>query len=185
MTKALQEIGFSKAAKFGVLTILMELYKFLLFPQLRLPFLRLLGAEIGANTIIHPVSFFNLYRVGFSGLSIGENCFMGDGCLVDLAETVTLEHDVTLAERVTILTHRNVGYETHPLQGAFPPEAKGVTIRAGSFVGANVTILPGVEVAERSFIAAGSVVTEDVPPMTLVAGVPAKKVRKIDNNDLN
>jgi acetyltransferase-like isoleucine patch superfamily enzyme len=54
-----------------------------------------------------------------------------------------------------------------------------VVVEAGSFVGAGVTLLPGVRVGRGSFVAAGSVVTEDVPPATLVAGVPARAVRAL------
>jgi galactoside O-acetyltransferase len=52
-------------------------------------------------------------------------------------------------------------------------------VEAGSFLGANVTVLPGVRVGAGSFVAAGSVVTADVPPRTLVAGVPARPLRAI------
>ena len=86
---------------------------------------------------------------------------------------------MTLAERVLILTHTNVGYADHPLQAHFPARTAAVVVEQGSFVGAGVTILPGVRVAARSFVAAGSVVTEDVPEATLVAGVPARAVRRI------
>jgi len=177
--KALKEIGIAKAARFGVLTLLMVLYRVLIVPQLRVPFLCLLGAHIGKNVIIHPVSFFNHYRCGFSGLKVGDNCFLGNECLVDLAGTVILENDVTLAERVTVLTHRNVGYKNHPLQEEFPPETKGIIIRAGSFIGANAVILPGTEIGENVFVAAGSVVTRNVPSHTMVAGVPAGKIRDL------
>jgi acetyltransferase-like isoleucine patch superfamily enzyme len=86
---------------------------------------------------------------------------------------------VTLAERVLILTHTNVGYHDHPLQSAFPPFAAPVTIERGCFVGAQVVILPGVTIGAGSFVAAGSVVTESVPARTLVAGVPARPLRSL------
>ena len=50
----------------------------------------------------------------------------------------------------------------------------------GSFIGASATILPGVEVGECAFVAAGSVVKESVPPHCLVAGVPARVIRELD-----
>ena len=154
-------------------------YRLALVPQLRAPWLRLLGARIGRRTVLHDVRFFNLYRRGLAGLDIGEECFLGDECLLDLAEGVRLERQVTLAERVLILTHTNVGYHDHPLQAGFPAMAAPVVIERGSFLGANVTVLPGIRVGEQSFVAAGSVVTADVPPRTLVAGVPARPVRTI------
>ncbi len=177
--KAFSEIGWRKAARFGFFTAAMLPYRLLLLPQLRAPWLRLLGARVGRGAILHDVRFFNLYRRGLAGLEIGEDCFVGDECLLDLAEGITLERQATLAERVLVLTHTNVGYQDHPLQALFPASASPVVIREGSFVGASATILPGVRVGPRSFVAAGSVVTADVPEGTLVAGVPARAVRSL------
>ena len=177
--KALAEIGFGRAVRFGLMTLAMIPYRLALVPQLRSPWLRLLGARIGPGAILHDVRFFNLYRRGLGGLSIGKDCFVGDECLIDLAEAVSFEDQVTLAERVLVLTHTNVGYRDHPLQRHFPAMTAPVVVEAGSFVGAGVTLLPGVRVGRGSFVAAGSVVTEDVPPATLVAGVPARPVRAL------
>jgi acetyltransferase-like isoleucine patch superfamily enzyme len=154
-------------------------YRLLLVPQLRAPWLRLLGARIGRGTIVHDVRFFNLYRRGLGGLEIADECFLGDECLLDLAEGIRLERQATLAERVLVLTHMNVGYHDHPLQAHFPAQAAPVVIEQGSFIGANATLLPGIRIGARSFVAAGSVVTADVPPGTLVAGVPARAVRSL------
>ncbi len=177
--KALGEIGWARAARFGFFTLAMVPYRLALVPQLRAPWLRLLGARIGRRTILHDVRFFNLYRRGLAGLEIGDECFVGDECLLDLAEGLRLESRVTLAERVLVLTHTNVGYRDHPLQAHFPPVAAPVVVETGSFLGANVTVLPGVRVGAQAFVAAGSVVTADVPPRTLVAGVPARPLRAI------
>jgi acetyltransferase-like isoleucine patch superfamily enzyme len=178
--KALREIGWGRALRFGFFTLAMVPYRLALVPQLRAPWLRLLGARVGRRTILHDVRFFNLYRRGLAGLEIGDECFLGDECLLDLAEAVRLERQVTLAERVLVLTHTNVGYADHPLQAHFPAVAAPVVVETGAFVGANVTILPGVRIGSRSFVAAGSVVTADVPPRTLVAGVPARVRRRLD-----
>jgi len=177
--KALGEIGWRKAFRFGWTTLAMVPYRAALFPQLRAPWLRLLGAHIGRRTVVHGVRFFNLYRRGLPGLEIGDECFLGDECLFDLAEGIRLEAQVTLAERVLVLTHMNVGYQDHPLQAQFPAMAAPVVIEQGSFVGAAATLLPGIRIGARSFVAAGSVVTADVPAGTLVAGVPARVVRKV------
>lgn len=177
--KALDEIGWARAARFGLFTVAMVPYRFALFPPLRSSWLRLLGARIGAGAILHDVRFFNLYRRGLAGLTIGDDAFVGDECLLDLAEEVRIEERATLAERVLVLTHMNVGYRDHPLQALFPPSAAPVIVRSGSFIGANVTLLPGVTVGPGSFVAAGSVVTSPVAPGTLVAGVPARHVRDL------
>jgi maltose O-acetyltransferase len=178
--KALDEIGASRALRFGLFTLAMAPYRVALFPPVRAFWLRLLGAKIGSRSILHDVRFFNLYRRGFRGLRIGDNCFIGDECLLDLADEILLEDHVTLAERVLILTHTNVGYRDHPLQPHFPPMVGPVTIRRGSFVGAAVTILPGLTIGPEALVAAGSVVTADVAPRTVVAGVPARPLRTLE-----
>ena len=178
--KALDEIGASRALRFLLFTLAMAPYRVALFPPVRTAWLRLLGASIGRRSILHDVRFFNLYRRGLGGLRIGDDCFLGDECLLDLAEEIRLEDHVTLAERVVVLTHTNVGYRDHPLQAHFPAMAAPVTIRRGSFVGAAVTILPGLTIGPEAFVAAGSVVTADVPPRTVVAGVPARPLRTLE-----
>ena len=178
--KAEEEVGWDRLFKFGVMTLAMVPYRLALFPPLRTALLRLYGARVGRNAVVHDVRFFNLYRRGLSGFSIGDDCFLGDECLLDLAEEIHLEDQVTLAERVLILTHINVGYRDHPLQRHFPARASPVVLERGAFLGAQALILPGVRVGAGAFVAAGSVVTENVPPRTLVAGVPARQVRQLD-----
>jgi acetyltransferase-like isoleucine patch superfamily enzyme len=172
--KALREIGLRKALRFAAGTVLLVLFRLMIVPPLRIAFLRLVGAQIGKNAIVHAVMFFNVYRKGFPALRVGNNCFIGDEALLDLADEIVLEESVTLAERVTILTHVNVGFEDHPLQRYFPAYSKRVVLERGCFVGTNVTILPGVTVGECAFVAAGAVVREDVPAYHVVGGVPAQ-----------
>lgn len=177
--KALDEIGWRRALRFGLTTVAMIPYRLAFVPPLRAAWLRMLGARVGRGTIVHDVRFFNLYRRGLRGLDVGTECFLGDECLLDLAEGIRLGPQVTLAERVLILTHTNVGYADHPLQRFFPSMAAPVTIGRGAFIGAGVTVLPGLAIGEESFVAAGSVVTADVPPRNLVAGVPARPIRTL------
>jgi maltose O-acetyltransferase len=170
----------ARAARFGLMSLAMLPYRLALVPPVRAGWLRLLGAHLGSRVILHDVRFFNLYRRGFSGLTLGDECFLGDECLLDLAEGIEMEAQVTLAERVLVLTHMNVGYKDHPLQRHFPPITAPVKIGSGSFVGAGAILLPGITIGAGSFVAAGSVVTEDVPPRTLVAGVPARALRALE-----
>ena len=172
-----REVGFGKALRFGIYTLALVPYRWMFFPQLRVPYLRLLGANIAGRAIIHDVRFFNVYRIGFQGLEIGQSSFIGDECLLDLADRIVMADHVTLAERVTILTHTNVGHRDHPLQAYFPAVSASVHLESGCFVGANVTILPGITVGEGGFVAAGAVVTKDVLPWHMVGGVPARVMR--------
>ncbi|MBU1627234.1 acyltransferase [bacterium] len=178
--KAIEEIGISKGFKFAFWTIISCILSISLFPPIRIALLRLFGAKIGKNTIIHDVKFFNLYRRGFSGLKVGDSCFIGEQCLFDLADEITIGDYVTIAERITVITHVNVGYKDHPLQKYFSPSSSPVTIQDGSFIGAGATILSGVEIGKESFIAAGSVVNKSIPKRTLAGGVPAKLIRNIE-----
>ena len=177
--KAFREIGPRKALRYFGSTLFLGVFRLILFPQVRTWYLRLAGATIGAATIIHDVRFFNAYRTGFKGLRIGKNCFLGDECLLDLADSIVLGDHVTLAERVVVITHINVGYLDHPLQPFFPASQGPVVIEPGAFVGTNATILSGVQIGRSAFVAAGSVVTESVPALTLVGGIPARPIRRI------
>lgn len=177
--KAYEEIGLIKTLRYLTAVPLHAIFRLAGYSPIRVGLLRLYGARVGRDAVIHAVRFFNLYRKGFGGLTIGDGSFLGDECLLDLAESITLGKQATLAERVTVLTHLNVGYRDHPLQGAFPSHAKPVRFDDGCFVGTNATILPGVTIGREAFVAAGAVVTKDVPPRTLVGGVPAKVIRPI------
>lgn len=178
--KAIAEVGIGKVAKFAIFSILEIVYHATLFPQFRALFLWLLGAKIGHDSVLMKVNFFNWHHTGPKGLTIGNECFIGDYTRIDLYDKVTLGNQVTIAQNVTILTHLNVGYKNHPLQKAFPKKSQPVTFENGCVVGASSTILPGVTIGSNSFVAAGSVVTKNVPANQIVAGVPAKAVKKIE-----
>ena len=175
--KSIKEIGIVKVLKFISFSILMFICKLMIFPPMRKIFLIILGVRIGRNTVINEIRFINLYRKGFKGLIIGNNCFIGDEVMLDLADSIIIEDDVTIAIRTTILTHLNVGYRDHPLQKNFPAYSKPVIIKKGSFIGAGVLLLPGITIEERAFVAAGSVVVDNVKSRTVVAGNPAKLIK--------
>ena len=187
--KVIKEIGYKKTARFIIYSLFEVIYHRLInhllyFSLFRKFLLTLLGAKIGSDSILMDVKFFNWHHKGPKGLKIGKDCFIGDEALIDLYDEIILEDQVTIAQRVTILTHLNVGYANHPLQKLFPKFSKPVTFKSGCVIGASSTILPGVTIGSQAFVAAGSVVTKNVPDKVLVAGVPAKVLRKLNNGPL-
>jgi acetyltransferase-like isoleucine patch superfamily enzyme len=92
---------------------------------------------------------------------------------------VTIEDDVTLIAQTTILGHTYYPQHFHRLLGE-ESERHGLrtVIRRGAYLGLRSTVLAGVTVGEYAIVGAGAVVTEDVPPYTVVVGVPAKVVRE-------
>jgi acetyltransferase-like isoleucine patch superfamily enzyme len=180
--KALHEVGVRAIIVFLLSTLWEIVFSVALFPPMRVLLLRLSGATIGKNVVVHRVKFLNLYRGGIKNLVIGDNCFLGSDVLLDLADRITLEDSVTVADRAIILTHLNVGYADHPLQKTFPPYQKETVIKYGTFVGVNSTVLGGTTIGSCSFIAAGSVVTKPVDAYSLVGGVPARFIKSLKHS---
>jgi maltose O-acetyltransferase len=177
--KALQEIGLKKAFKFVIFTFIEFFLGLLFIPQLRVIFLRLLGATIGKETIIHRINFMNLYRGSFKNLKIGDYCFIGRDVLLDLTGQITLGNHVTLSERSMLLTHMNIGFKDHPLKLAYPSSVASVIIDEGTFIGVGAIILAGIRIGARVVVGAGTVVNRSIKDGVLAAGVPAKEIRKI------
>ncbi len=108
-------------------------------------------------------------------ISLGKNVFINHACsFLDLGG-VTIEDDIMLRPRV------NLTSENHPLD---PSDRKTVilqpiVIKRNAWIGAGATILPYITIGENAIVAAGAVVTKDVPDNSIVAGVPAKIVKSI------
>lgn len=177
--KALKQIGIKKACSFIGYALLAKALHCIVFPQVRGLVLSFFGAKIGKDTIIGDVHFSNLYHYGFKKIEIADRCFVADEVLIDTRGGVVLGHDVTVSNRVNIITHINVGYQDHPIQKHYPTKEAPVVIKSGAYIGTAATILPGVTIGAESVIAAGAVVTNSVSTRTVVAGVPAKVIKKI------
>lgn len=122
------------------------------------------------------VRMFPPFYTAFGKMTrVGKEVFINFGCTFLDQGGITLEDGVFIGPGAKILT------EEHPEQ----PELRHtlqtmpVIIRRKAWIGAGAMILPGVTVGENAIVAAGAVVTKDVPDNTIVAGVPAKKLRKI------
>lgn len=121
-----------------------------------------------------------LYRA--MGISIGHGVFVGLDTYLDcqFPELMVLEDDVTLSFRVTVIVHD----DARRMHGVIPGQLQGtvapVIFKRGCYVGAGALILPGVTIGEGAVVAAGAVVTRDVPPRKVVAGVPARVLKDTD-----
>lgn len=177
--QAFQEIGFFKAIRFIWFALFSKILHWCLLPPLRVTLLRLAGAKIGKGTIIMDVEFTNLYHYGFKKLLVGDHCFFGDGVMLDVRGGIEINNAVTVSNRVSIVTHINVGYKDHPLQKVYPTSEKKVVIQDGVYVGTGAIILPGVTIGKQAIVGAGAVVTRDILAKSLVVGVPARPIRKI------
>lgn len=177
--KVLREVGLRRVVRYGWTRVAYGVYRAMVCPPLRRWFLKLFGARVGRNTVVEAVRFENVDRTGWSGLEVGTDCFVGNEVILDLAGRVVMEDQVTVAVRAMILTHMNVGYSDHPLRGYFPSKECTTRICRGAFIGAGAIVLAGVTIGECGFVAAGSVVTRDVEPWTVVGGVPARPIRRI------
>jgi acetyltransferase-like isoleucine patch superfamily enzyme len=110
---------------------------------------------------------------GWGPIRIGDRVFINSGVVIMSVVGVTLGDDVAIANEAYLMDTDSHGVEGRPVKNA------PVTIGDGSWVGARAIILPGVTVGRRCLIAAGAVVSRDVPDDTLVAGNPAKVVREL------
>ena len=177
--KALESIGWGKSFRFVWTGLYAAILHICFFPQIRGFLMSLVGATIGADSIVYNVSFANLYHYGFGRLKIGKKCFIADEVLLDMRGGITLEDEVTVSERAAILTHINVGYPDHPLQKYYPTKEAAVVLKKGCYIGTGAIILPGVTIGQMAVVGAGAVVTKDVASKTVVAGVPARVIKKI------
>jgi acetyltransferase-like isoleucine patch superfamily enzyme len=132
-----------------------------------------------------PASRASLHRR--RGVNVGKRVFIGTEVFIDDAvpSSVTIEDDVTLIAQTTVLGHTYYPQHFHKLLGE-ESERRGLrtVIRRGAYLGLRSTVLAGVTVGEYAIVGAGAVVTEDVPPYTVVVGVPAKVVREFGPDDV-
>lgn len=115
------------------------------------------------------------------GVSVGRNVFIGLDTYLDcqFPELITIEDDVTIAFRVTVIVHDDARRMDRVEPGAGDGTVAPVRLRRGCYLGAGCLIVPGVTIGERAVVAAGAVVTHDVDPETVVAGVPARPIGRV------
>ena len=147
------------------------------------PTLRDFGARIGKDVRFRSPVVIHNSRADrgryYENLQVGDHCYLGRELFLDLQDEILIEDHVTLSHRVMILTHTDAG--SSPLKNEFITTTQSpVVIHRGAYIGANVTILQGVEIGELSVVGAGAVVTRSVPPNSVVVGVPARVIRTME-----
>jgi acetyltransferase-like isoleucine patch superfamily enzyme len=128
------------------------------------------GARIGAGSTIGSYSSVDPGVVVGERVSVQTRCYLTGGTVI--------EDDVFVGPGVT-MTNDNTMDRHGPEQ-----EFEGPLLRRACRVGGGVVLCPGVEIGEEAFVAAGALVTKDVPPRAVVMGAPARQVREVPDEDL-
>lgn len=114
-------------------------------------------------------------------LTIGGRVHIGAYSMIIAANKIDIGNNIIISERVTILDHMHSYEEVKVPIIDQPIYSKGpVVIEDDCFIGANSVILGNVKVGKHSVIGANAVVTKDIPPFSVVAGVPAKVIKRYD-----
>lgn len=139
--------------------------------------IRTLLSQITGSEIDESVAVFTPLYINYGkNTKIGKNVFINFDCVFLDLGGITIEDNVLIAPKVSLLS------EGHPVS---PEERQSlvpghIQIKKGAWIGAGATILPGVTIGENAVVAAGAVVSKDVPVNTIVGGVPAKIIKTIE-----
>ena len=116
----------------------------------------------------------------------GKHIYIGDGTIINSNVTILDTNRVEIGENVFIAPEVVISAATHPLDAQRRVsrhfQSHPITIKDCAWIGANATILTGVTIGKNAVVAAGAVVTKDVPDNYLVGGVPAKIIKEIPQN---
>lgn len=126
-------------------------------------------APVGVRNVLHRLR----------GVRMGRDCFIDPGATLETAypENITLGDDVRVTAGAIVMTHIKAPHRLRDL-GHVPVVVEPVRLCSHSFIGVNSVVMPGVTVGEGAVVASGAVVLADVPPYTMVAGNPAKVVKR-------
>ena len=144
--------------------------------RLRMILLKMEGAKISPN-----VSIFASVDVRYpNGLVIGEGCAIGPKVLLDARKGLVIHKNVTIAYDAIIWTvhHDMNSIDFHTIGG-------GVEIEDYAWICSRSIILPNVHIGKGAVVASGAIVTKDVEPFSIVAGIPAKVIGKRDEKEFN
>ena len=137
---------------------------------------KLAGIKIGRRSTLHIGARFYQPK----NISIGQGTIIGDHATLDGRAQLTIGNHVDIASEVMILNAE------HDLSSPnFSSIEEPVEIKDFCFIGPRAIILPGVTIGRGAVVAAGAVVTKDVPALSIVGGVPAREITKRDSKNLN
>jgi maltose O-acetyltransferase len=142
--------------------------------------LRLAGFRVGRGVVLADMPrIFGEGRIE-TRLTIGDHCFLNVGTTIELGDRISIGRWVTFGPEVMLLT------TTHEIGGpdhrCSTPIVSPIEICDGAWIGARATVLPGVTVGSGAVVGAGSLVLDDVEPNTVVAGSPARLIRRLDES---
>jgi len=139
-------------------------------------FYRVAGIKIGKRSTIHMGARFYDPR----NISIGEDSIIGEGVVLDGRDKLIIGDHVDIASEVMIYNSEHDVNDPNFLAKNAP-----VTIEDYVFIGPRAIILPGVRIGKGAVVAAGAIVTKDVPPFSIVGGIPAKIIGERKNKSLS
>ncbi|MGH8781752.1 sugar O-acetyltransferase [Paraburkholderia sp.] len=140
--------------------------------EVRALFSDLIGKKVDDSFLLMPP----FYTTGGTDISVGRNVFINQNCTFYDLGGLDIADDVMIGPNVSLITS---GHPIEPSRRRDGVIAKPIVIERNVWIAAGATIVGGVTVGENSVVAAGSVVTKDVPPNTLVGGNPARVIRSI------
>ena len=140
--------------------------------EVRALFCDLIGKKVDDSFLLIPP----FYTTGGVEISVGRNVFVNQNCTFYDLGGLDIADDVMIGPNVSIITS---GHPVEPSRRRAFVIAKPIVIQRNVWIAAGATIIGGVAVGENSVVAAGSVVTKNVPPNTLVGGNPARVIRSI------
>jgi acetyltransferase-like isoleucine patch superfamily enzyme len=143
--------------------------------EIRALFSELIGKKVDESFLLIPP----FYTAGGDEISVGNNVFVNQNCTFYDLGGLDIGDDVMIGPNVSIIT---AGHPLEPSRRRSTTVGKPIVIEKNVWIAAGATIIGGVSVGENSVVAAGSVVTRDVPPNTLVGGNPARVIRSIGDD---